>query len=99
MSIADTAENTSEEQRQKLAAILQMRAMYEMTTKITKRCFEACVPKINPRMEDTESACLTNCAANYLRMKMTIVKQLMSSIQIESVNIGEGNEEGSDSDQ
>ena len=66
-----------------------MRAMYEMTTRITKHCFNACVPKINPRMEDSESACLTNCAANYLKMKMMMAQQLMASIEVQEVNTEE----------
>jgi hypothetical protein len=75
---ADTSE------RQTYTALLQMRAMYEMTTQITKKCFDSCIPRINPRMEDSERACLNNCAANYLKMKMTIAQLLLSSIQVQS---------------
>mgnify|MGYP002786956352 CR=1 FL=1 len=71
--------NQSDSQEQ-LTAILQLRAMYELTTQITKRCFNNCVSKINPRMEDSESACITNCAANYLKMKILMAQSMVASV-------------------
>ena len=62
-----------------IAQLMQIRAIYQLTTDITKNCYDPCVPKVNPRMEDSERNCLTNCAANFLRMKLLYTRRLMES--------------------
>lgn len=59
--------------------LLQMRAMYEMTTAIASRCFETCLPRLNPRLEDSDRNCLSNCAANFLHMKLLFTRRLMDA--------------------
>ena len=59
--------------------LLQMRAMYEMTTAIASRCFETCLPRLNPRLEDSDRNCLSNCAANFLHKKLLFTRRLMDA--------------------
>lgn len=70
-----------------IAQLMQIRAIYQLTTDITKNCFDPCVPKVNPRMEDSEKNCLTNCAANFLKMKLLYTRRLMESAKTISVAI------------
>lgn len=67
--------------RARLAAQLaQLRALYEMTTAVASRCFESCVSRINPRLEDAERGCLANCTVNMLKMKVLFSRRLSASI-------------------
>lgn len=70
---------SSDKDSQEIAALMQVRAIYQLTTDITKNCFEPCVAKLNPRMEDSERNCLSNCAANFLKMKLTFTRRLIDS--------------------
>lgn len=70
-----------------IAQLMQIRAIYQLTTDITKNCYDPCVPKVNPRMEDSEKNCLTNCAANFLKMKLLYTRRLMESAKSISVAI------------
>jgi hypothetical protein len=74
-----------------IAQLMQIRAIYQLTTDITKNCYDPCVPKVNPRMEDSEKNCLTNCAANFLKMKLLYTRRLMESAKTISVAIQNGN--------
>lgn len=74
-----------------IAQLMQIRAIYQLTTDITKNCYDPCVPKVNPRMEDSEKNCLTNCAANFLKMKLLYTRRLMESAKTISVAIENGN--------
>jgi hypothetical protein len=75
------------EQQQEIAALMQIRAIYELTTDITKNCFGPCVPKLTPRMEESEKNCMSNCAANFLRMKMLFTHRLIESAKTISASI------------
>lgn len=77
---------TSKDQLE-IAQLMQIRAIYQLTTDITKSCFDPCVPKVNPRMEDSEKNCLTNCAANFLRMKLLYTRRLMESAKTISASV------------
>lgn len=70
-----------------IAQLMQIRAIYQLTTDITKSCYDSCVPKVNPRMEDSERNCLTNCAANFLRMKLLYTRRLMESAKTISASV------------
>lgn len=72
-----------------IAQLMQIRAIYQLTTDITKNCFDPCVPKLNPRMEDSEKNCLTNCAANFLKMKLLYTRRLIESAKSISANLNE----------
>lgn len=63
-----------------LAQLAQLRALYEMTTAVASRCFESCVSRINPRLEDAERSCLANCTVNMLKMKVLFSRRLSASI-------------------
>ena len=78
-----------------IAQLMQIRAIYQLTTDITRNCFDPCVPKVNPRMDDAEKNCLTNCAANFLRMKLLYTKRLMESAKTISASV-ERNQNGHD---
>lgn len=80
--------SSTEKDQQEIAQLMQVRAIYQLTTEITKNCFEPCVPKLNPRMEDSERNCLSNCAVNFFRLKMLYTKRLMQSAQTISASIG-----------
>lgn len=70
-----------------IAQLMQIRAIHQLTTDITKNCFESCVPRINPRMEDSEKNCLTNCAANFLKMKLLFTRNLIESAKTISASV------------
>ena len=57
--------------------MLQLKAVYGLTTGITRQCFQKCIPEINRKMEDDQRYCLVNCAVNYLTIKMLITKKLL----------------------
>ena len=82
-----------------IAQLMQIRAIYQLTTEITRNCFDPCVPKVNPRMEDSEKKCLTNCAANFLRMKLLYTKRLIESAKTISATIGNGNDKSEGQDE
>lgn len=84
-----------EKDQAEIAQLMQIRAIYQLTTDITKNCFDTCVPKLNPRMEDSEKNCLTNCAANFLRMKLLYTRRLMESAKTISASVN-GNENNSE---
>lgn len=77
----------SEKDQQEIAQLMQIRAIYQLTTDITKNCFDSCSPKLNPRMEDSEKNCFTNCAANFLRMKLLYTRRLVESAQTISASL------------
>lgn len=81
--------STPEKDQQEIAQLMQIRAIYQLTTDITKNCFETCLPKLTPRMEDSERNCLSNCAANFLRMKMLYTRRLIESAKTISASISE----------
>jgi hypothetical protein len=83
--------STPEKDQQEIAQLMQIRAIYQLTTDITKNCFETCLPKLTPRMEDSERNCLSNCAANFLRMKMLYTRRLIESAKTISASISENN--------
>lgn len=74
-----------------IAQLMQIRAIYQLTTDITKNCFDPCVAKVNPRMEDSEKNCLTNCAANFLKMKLLYTRRLIESAKTISAAIETNN--------
>ncbi len=78
---------TIEKDQMEIAQLMQIRAIYQLTTDITKNCFDSCVPKVNPRMEDSEKNCLTNCAANFLKMKMIYTRRLIEPAKTISATI------------
>ena len=65
----------------KMATLLQMRGLLELTTQITKRCFDACVTRINPQLDKSEESCLVNCAANSLQLKLLVTSHIVKSVQ------------------
>ena len=69
----------SDKDQQEINQLYQIKALYELTTDVTMNCFDACVAKVNPRMEDSERNCLSNCAANFLRMKLLFTRRLIES--------------------
>lgn len=77
--------------QQEISQLIQIRAIYQLTTEITKNCFDPCVPKLNPRMEDSEKNCLSNCAANFLRMKLLYTRRLIESAKSISASITSNN--------
>ena len=78
---------TVEKDQMEIAQLMQIRAIYQLTTDITKNCFDSCVPKVNPRMEESEKNCLTNCAANFLKMKLLYTRRLIESAKTISESI------------
>lgn len=82
-----------EKDQLEIVQLMQIRAIYQLTTDITKNCYDTCVPKMNPRMEDSEKNCLTNCAANFLRMKLLYTRRLMESAKTISASIDGNNEQ------
>ena len=77
--------------QQEISQLIQIRAIYQLTTEITKNCFDPCVPRLNPRMEDSEKNCLSNCAANFLRMKLLYTRRLIESAKSISASITSNN--------
>ena len=61
--------------------LLQLRALYEMTTSIASKCFETCLPRLNPRLEETDKNCISNCAANFLHMKLLFTRRIVDAAQ------------------
>lgn len=59
--------------------LMQLRAMYELTTGITSKCFETCIGRLNPRLEESDKNCLSNCAANFLHMKLLFAQRLIEA--------------------
>ena len=78
---------TVEKDQMEIAQLMQIRAIYQLTNDITKNCFDSCVPKVNPRMEESEKNCLTNCAANFLKMKLLYTRRLIESAKTISESI------------
>lgn len=79
--------STMEKDQMEIAQLMQIRAIYQLTTDITKNCYDPCIPKVNPRMEDSERNCLTNCAANFLKMKLLYTRRLIESSKTISASI------------
>jgi hypothetical protein len=71
---------------QEIAQLYQIKALYDLTTQISKACFDPCLPKINPRLEDSERACMANCAANFLKLKLLYTKKLIESAKTMQLN-------------
>lgn len=65
-----------------LDQLLHMRAMYDVTTTIANKCFQTCLGRINPRLEDSERNCISNCAANFLHMKILFTKRIIEAAQV-----------------
>lgn len=61
--------------------MLQLKAVYGLTTGVTRHCFQRCVPEINRKLEDDQRYCIANCAVNYLTVKMLITKKLLQQEQ------------------
>ena len=61
--------------------LLQVRAMYELTTSITSKCFEGCITRLNPRTEDADKSCISNCAANFLHMMLLFTRRIIDAAQ------------------
>ena len=67
---------TSEE----LSEMLQLKAIYGLTTQITEQCFSKCIGgELNRKLENDQRQCIANCAVNYLTVKMLSSKKLLSS--------------------
>lgn len=64
-----------------LQQVLQLRAMYEMTTNIASVCFQTCLPRLNPRLEESDKSCISNCAANFLHMKLLFTRRIIEAAQ------------------
>lgn len=64
-----------------LPQLLQLRAIYELTTAITSQCFDTCLGRLNPRMEESEKNCLSNCAANFMHMKLLFTSRLIETVR------------------
>lgn len=65
--------------------LMQLRAMYEMTTSIASKCFETCVPRLNPRLEEADKNCISNCATNFLHMKLLFTRRIMEAAQSSNI--------------
>lgn len=63
----------------KVGHLMQLRAMYELGTGITSKCFETCISRLNPRLEESDKNCLSNCAANFLHMKLLFAQRLIEA--------------------
>lgn len=87
MSTISPTASAPDKNQNELAQLMQIRAIYELTTDTTKNCFDTCVPKLNPRMEDAERNCLSNCAANFLRMKLLYTRRLVDSAKTISASL------------
>ena len=70
-----------------IALLMQIKAMYDVTTDITKHCFDACCPKLTPRMDDAERNCMANCATNFMRMKLLFARRLIDSARTISATL------------
>ena len=79
--------SSADKEQQEIAQLMQIRAIYQLTSDITANCFDSCSPKLNPRMEDSEKNCFTNCAANFLRMKLLYTRRLVESAQTISASL------------
>lgn len=66
----------------KVSHLMQLRAMYEMTTGITSKCFETCISRLNPRLEESDKNCLSNCSANFLHMKLLFAQRLIEAAKV-----------------
>jgi hypothetical protein len=65
---------------EELAEMLQLKAIYGLTTQITKKCFTKCIDgDLNRKMENDQRICMANCAVNYLTVKMLSSKKLIYS--------------------
>lgn len=60
----------------------QLRAVNQLATDISSKCFDACIFKINPRMEESEQNCISNCTTNYLYMKLLFTRRLIDSVKV-----------------
>ena len=67
---------------EELAEMLQLKAIYGLTSQITEQCFSKCIGgELNRKMENDQRQCIVNCAVNYLTVKMLSAKKLLSSAQ------------------
>jgi hypothetical protein len=80
-------ELTNDEQSPDIGQLMQMRAMYELTTNIASKCFDSCLSRLNPRLDDADKNCISNCAANFLHMKLFFTKRIIDAAQ--SVQLAE----------
>ena len=67
--------------------LMQLRAMYELTTAITSKCFETCLPRLNPRLEESDKSCMSNCAANFLHMKLLFTQRLIDAAKATQLSL------------
>ena len=72
-----TAEGSESAAEDALGQMLQLKAVYGLTTGITQLCFKHCVPQINRKLEDDQKYCIANCAVNYLTTKMLITRKIL----------------------
>ena len=65
------------EDQQALLQVYQMKAMYELTTKLAGKCFDRCILKLGSNLDDNEKVCVNNCVARYFDMKLFFTRQLV----------------------
>lgn len=76
-----TSQDESSHEKVDLSQLLQLRAIYELTTSITNQCFDTCLGRLNPRMEESEKNCISNCAANFMHMKLLFTSRLVETVR------------------
>ena len=74
-------EDSETSQQISVQQLMQLRAMYEMTTSIASKCFETCLPRLNSRLEEADKNCISNCAANFLHMKLLFTRRIIDAAQ------------------
>jgi hypothetical protein len=60
-----------------LEQLYQMRAIYEMNTMITEKCFDICVPKLDKSLDKSSRTCISHCAGRFLDTKVFVAKRLV----------------------
>lgn len=77
--ISKSAEDsTLTKEQQELVNLYQTRATYELTTRVTNKCFDRCVQKLHDGgLDKSQAACMNNCAARFFDVKFFFTKRLV----------------------
>lgn len=63
-----------------ITQLMQLRDLYERTTRTTSHCFDMCVSRpTQGRVPDAEKNCLANCAANFLLAELLYTRRLVDA--------------------
>lgn len=85
-------------QGKSLNELLQLQTIYSLTTLINSTCFSSCIcpqshnTNLNPskvfmsKFEEKDKACVTNCAINFIQMKLYFNKRMFEAIQEQKLN-------------